>query len=353
MFFELFDAFTPIDHLSPGWSAVVVFGLAPGMTALHFAAMRHREQEALGELARYEQPHDGLRLVEGVVVSDGEEASAATIVINERQIEKQGKTTRYTAWVETKSRTTARPFSLQGPDGTVTHVEPGDAPYVDRKATTEVQAPGSSDRTTRTRLHHLLPGARVFVYGRTLAPGGAEGYREPANTALVAPADRPLEVHAESPVPRLREEARQARRWQGFGLAGLAVIGAVVFSGYLAEVLLGRTLDATVTRVSTSRVRSGAHSSREVDVLCATPRVGAVGASTEEVCTTAERFDAAAFHEGDPVRVLVVDGLDDRRVGASGSLHEIAALVGLSALGVFLVGAARGPVAPWRTRPRR
>jgi len=268
--------------------------------------------------------------------------------------------------VERAIRTTARPFSVREADGRDTLVEPGAAPYVDRRATTEDTAAVIDRPSMRTRSFHLKAGAGVFVYGRvaerSAAPSGGDGYRDASRTtALQTPEDGALEVHAESPVLALRKTLERARFWRLLGPVLLALTEAAAFSDYLAQVTAGRVIDATVTSVSSSVEHgwSGGRYDRHrttsiVRVVCAEPNARAESMRGGHVCSQVAKDDVAGFQQGAPVRLLTVDGWNDANtVGEHGSLHWIAAIVGMSAFLVLLGSAPSNAAPPWRARRAR
>lgn len=342
MFPDLLEAFTPYGNAHPIVSAAMVFGLIPGALAWVFVALRRRASEVGRELARYESPRRGLRLVEASVQVEG--GPAATLHVDEVDSSNDG----IVLTDEVGAQTSARPFLLCDVGGATVRVEPGDAPYVDRGAMTEDAAmprPGG-----RTRVFHLEAGARVFVFGQATGAGGAgrADYRvADAPPVLGPPDDGPLEIHAASPVPRLHAERLRARSWQLLCPLALALIEAVALHSYLAQVVAGRVIAATLNHVSTLDAGDDAVSA------CATPVDADEAQRWGEVCSSVSRVDAARFRRGAPAHAIVVDAWPEANaLGERPSAPWLAAFGALCAVAVFAANAPRGPVAPWRARRR-
>ncbi|MFO0648958.1 MAG: hypothetical protein U0326_22135 [Polyangiales bacterium] len=363
MFFELFDAFSPRDHFGPVGSAVVAFGLVPGVLALLFRSLGHRAHELARCLARYEPPREDLPLVEGHVLKGDDASPAAEVLVTEEQETRHGRSGSRAVWVERASRVTARPFSVWLPEGRALRVEPGDAPHLDRRTCTRIDAETVTTPPKRTLTLHLRPGTRVCVHGRLsaldAAPTGGDGDRDATRTlALRPPDDGPLEIHAESPVPMLRAELDRARFWRLLCPAALALAELFAFSTFIAQVTKGRTLDATVTGVTRRYERGwvggrgGGHATRTpVTVVCAEPRDRAAARGLGEVCTRVANDDVMRFSRGASVRVLTVEGWPEaNQVGEHGSVHWLVVAFTLGALMLFVTSAPQGVVAPWRVR---
>lgn len=366
VFFELFDAFSPRDHFGPVGSAVVAFGLVPGVLALLFRSLGHRAHELARCLARYEPPREDLPLVVGHVMKGDDAMPAAVLLVTEEQETHSGKNGPRKVWVERGSRLKVRPFTVWEPEGRATRVEPGDAPYLDPLTLSELDDEAEARSPKRTRTLHLRPGTGVCVYGRRsqgdAAPTGGDGYRDAARTlALRPPDDGPLEIHAESPVPQLRAELDRARFWRLLCPAALALAELFAFSTFIAQVTKGRTLDATVTSVTRRYEsgwgggRGGGHATRTaVTVVCAEPRDRAAARGLGEVCTRVARGDVGRFWRGASVHVLTVDGWPEaNQVGEHGSVHWLVVAFTLGALMLFVTGAPQGVVAPWRVSERK
>ncbi len=364
MFFELFDAFSPRDHLSPGASAMVVFGLVPGALVWTFRALHRRVTALTRELARYESARADTRLVEGHVQRDDDTTPAATLHVEEDEEQRQGKHGTWSAWVPRGQRTHARPFSVQETDGRITRVEPGEAPSVDPLTTTEDPTATVTRGHRRTRTLLLKAGTRVWIYGRVVAseaaPAAAEGYRAASPTpALRAPEDGPLEVLAESPLPPLRAELERARGWRILCPIAVVLVELIAFSTYFAQVTSGRALDATVTRVETGYVHGGggrsggSHGASGVRVVCAEPNDRAEASRWGVVCSQVADDDVARFQVGARTRVLTVAVTPDaKRVGEHGSVSVFALMAAVGTLSVLFANLPRGAIGPLRTCDR-
>lgn len=339
MFFDIYNAFTPIGHINALASALIAFGLLPGALTLVFLALQRHAAEVARELARYHPPREGHRLLEATVEEDGDSPVTLRVdVVRPQHAD-------HLAQGERSSRGRARPFRVRDERGAVVRVEPGDVPNIEHDAVTTIGEPWGS-----TRVFDLEAGARVYVYGRVAggeatSPGAADYRTASAPCVLAAPDDGPLEIHKTSPLSRLRGERLRTRGWQLLCPLALVAIEAVMFPCYVAQIVAGRVVNTTVRSLTTSY--EGEHSSVSV---CVASR-----GSDGPVCSEASLGDSRRFSVGASAHAIVVDPWPyANEVGVYPSVSGVAAFLALFAMVAFACSAfyGRRSVAPWRERRR-
>lgn len=351
MFLELFDAFSPKDHLSPGSSALVAFVLVPVPLLWVAHVMGRRVREIERAIARYTRPPAGHRLLSGVVrTPDGE--PAITVRRQERMLSRPTPTRTTGVWQQTATDFTSQRFRIDFA-GEVLPVEPGAAPYLDDGILTIGPTQVDGDRRVRTL---VLPNqAVVCAFGRfeprEAAPSHDASYREAQEEkALRPPDDGPLEFHSGSPVGTLRTMLDRSRRCRWQSVALLVSLELLAFPGYLAQVSFGQRVGGTVSSVSErSAMRVGRYGGSPVALVCAT-----ANDSRERVCSRVARDDVGRFREGQPVSVLLVAAVESAdQLGEHGSLHAIAAIVALALTFCWPLGAPWRRPTPWRSERAR
>ena len=117
MFFDIYNAFTPIGHIAALASALIAFGLLPGALTLVFLALQRHAAEVASELARYHPPREGHRLLEATVEEDGDSLVTLRVDMVRRH------PADHLAQGERPSRGSARPFRVRDESGTAVRVD--------------------------------------------------------------------------------------------------------------------------------------------------------------------------------------------------------------------------------------
>jgi hypothetical protein len=366
------DSFLPVGHLSPFWSALLVYVAVNGLllallvVAARAALREHRRTRfAPGVRARGADLRPGPASLLGTILDDGRGA-VAHVVIRQILLDRDGVPV---MWEETARELRARPFVLVLADGTKVPVVPTAGTRLVASATADRLrgAPGA-ERTLSARVE---PGAAVLVSGELVVQPDADGalYRDAAGAfALSAGAREPLTLNA---LPREERAAgREARAW-ALALA-LAFVGlnAGLFRDY--HVLCARGVHAWAMvatadghavadleawrRAPLARGCVPAHDARDcrVELWLREPgtarHVAVAGAIPREAFGLVVEYPIARVPvlvvPGDALRIQVGEGATVPRFEA------LAALVLLCfALGVFVLRFAY-PAQPWYRQRR-
>jgi hypothetical protein len=311
-----FTELSPASYASPATSALLVFGVAPGILLAAIALALIRTVRMRLRLPRM-LATPGAVLVEGEVEPDGEGTSPVQLTIVQSREPVKGS-----LWLETGRAVTARPFGLRTAGGSL-RIEPDERTTLATRLDEVGPEPGG-----RAIAASLTPGMRVYVVGvreKGSDPRGGDYRGSPAAVVVRPPPGRGMLIAAAPPDRLFRARAWFHLKW---GLVLLVILGLdpLWFTGYFereakGEVVWAHVIDAREWKTRRSD-RHGYHLETHYGITAETSGKQTLDAEIGEE-------DQWLQSQGTIVPFLVVPASSASQLGTRASASGVSILGGL------------------------